>query len=241
MTAFLEMRRQLLFQLSCDHCYNFRVTVYVQLPKRRKLKAAAGAGTPKANKSQVRNRERTRRRRVRCRKCEPCTREDCRECHFCLDLKKYGGPQRMKKPCISRNCLAVRTHCLAQIPPGSSRLNTSCYLAHAFGIGKSRNETCRACRTARHNTLITTSATRSTHVQGHRKSRAQKTKLVDASTAAASSSAMLERARRDTLVKTRATRMTRRTCQDVMSQVEIGLLFLCIVTMHPLRHFIFVV
>jgi len=26
-------------------------------------------------------------------------------------MKKYGGPQRLKKPCVSRNCLAVRTMC----------------------------------------------------------------------------------------------------------------------------------
>jgi len=69
----------------------------------------SGGGTTKTNKTQTRVGERPRRRRVRCRKCEPCTREDCRECQFCLDLKKYGGPQRMKKPCVSRNCLAVRT------------------------------------------------------------------------------------------------------------------------------------
>ena len=48
-----------------------------------------------------------RHRRVRCKKCEPCTRDDCRECNFCKDMKKYGGPGRMKQSCISRQCLAV--------------------------------------------------------------------------------------------------------------------------------------
>ena len=48
-----------------------------------------------------------RHRRVRCKKCEPCTRADCRECNFCKDMKKYGGPGRMKQSCISRQCLAV--------------------------------------------------------------------------------------------------------------------------------------
>ena len=73
-----------------------------------------------------------------------------------------------------------------------------------FGIGKSRDETCHACRTARRDTLVTTSATRTTSVQGCRhnvdwgghvhltfsrscswdwcKSRTQKTKPVRAST-----------------------------------------------------------
>ena len=35
-----------------------------------------------------------------------------------------------------------------------------------FGVGKSRDEACRACRTARRDTLVTTSATRTTRVQG---------------------------------------------------------------------------
>ena len=48
-----------------------------------------------------------RRRRVRCKKCEPCTRTDCRLCSFCKDMKKYGGPGRMKQSCISRQCIRV--------------------------------------------------------------------------------------------------------------------------------------
>lgn len=48
-----------------------------------------------------------RRRRTRCKKCEPCTRQECAECHFCKDMKKFGGPGRMKQSCISRQCMAV--------------------------------------------------------------------------------------------------------------------------------------
>jgi len=51
-----------------------------------------------------------RRRRVRCKKCEPCTRTDCRLCSFCKDMKKYGGPGRMKQSCISRQCIRVSIH-----------------------------------------------------------------------------------------------------------------------------------
>lgn len=47
-----------------------------------------------------------RRRRTRCKKCEPCTRQECAECHFCKDMKKFGGPGRMKQSCISRQCMA---------------------------------------------------------------------------------------------------------------------------------------
>ncbi|KAH3886544.1 hypothetical protein DPMN_010555, partial [Dreissena polymorpha] len=47
----------------------------------------------------------SRRRRVRCKQCEPCTRDDCMECNFCKDMRKYGGPGTAKQSCISRQCL----------------------------------------------------------------------------------------------------------------------------------------
>ncbi|XP_056274859.1 LOW QUALITY PROTEIN: lysine (K)-specific demethylase 2Ba [Pseudoliparis swirei] len=47
-----------------------------------------------------------RRRRTRCRKCEACLRSECGECHFCKDMKKFGGPGRMKQSCIMRQCIA---------------------------------------------------------------------------------------------------------------------------------------
>ena len=103
-----------------------------------------------------------------------------------------------------------------------------------------QDDTCRACRAARRDTLVTTSATdatRTTRVQGSspqrglgwtylrltlfrscswdcRKSRAQKTKLVHASTTAYSSPAILEQARRNIHDK-RATRTTRPACRVV--------------------------
>lgn len=68
-----------------------------------------------------------RRRRTRCRKCEACVRSECGECHFCKDMKKFGGPGRMKQSCIMRQCIAVRyththTHLLRNKLPDS--LNT---------------------------------------------------------------------------------------------------------------------
>ncbi len=48
-----------------------------------------------------------RRRRTRCRKCDNCTSDDCRQCHYCKDMKKYGGPGRMKQSCVARQCLYV--------------------------------------------------------------------------------------------------------------------------------------
>lgn len=48
----------------------------------------------------------SRRRRTRCKKCDACVRSDCGECHFCKDMKKFGGPGRMKQSCIARQCTA---------------------------------------------------------------------------------------------------------------------------------------
>ncbi|XP_066467563.1 lysine-specific demethylase 2A isoform X4 [Tiliqua scincoides] len=49
-----------------------------------------------------------RRRRVRCRKCKACLQGECGMCHYCRDMKKFGGPGRMKQSCILRQCLAPR-------------------------------------------------------------------------------------------------------------------------------------
>lgn len=46
-----------------------------------------------------------RRRRTRCKKCEACTRQDCRECVFCQDMVKFGGSGRAKQTCLMRQCL----------------------------------------------------------------------------------------------------------------------------------------
>uniref|UniRef100_A0A8C8LVA7 [histone H3]-dimethyl-L-lysine(36) demethylase n=1 Tax=Oncorhynchus tshawytscha TaxID=74940 RepID=A0A8C8LVA7_ONCTS len=47
-----------------------------------------------------------RRRRVRCKRCAACQREECGECNFCRDMRRFGGPGRMKKGCMMRQCLA---------------------------------------------------------------------------------------------------------------------------------------
>ncbi|XP_076876010.1 lysine (K)-specific demethylase 2Bb isoform X2 [Brachyhypopomus gauderio] len=54
----------------------------------------------------VRGSSGSRRRRTRCRRCDACVREECGLCHFCRDMKKFGGPGRMKQSCILRQCTA---------------------------------------------------------------------------------------------------------------------------------------
>ncbi|CAB1337684.1 unnamed protein product [Coregonus sp. 'balchen'] len=46
------------------------------------------------------------RRSIRmCGACEPCRRtEDCALCDFCKDMKKFGGPQKIRQKCRLRQC-----------------------------------------------------------------------------------------------------------------------------------------
>ena len=43
-------------------------------------------------------------RRVRCKQCEGCLSEDCRECAYCRDMIKYGGRGTLKQSCVKRKC-----------------------------------------------------------------------------------------------------------------------------------------
>ncbi|XP_014854379.1 PREDICTED: lysine-specific demethylase 2A-like isoform X3 [Poecilia mexicana] len=47
-----------------------------------------------------------RRRRVRCKRCEACIRAECGDCNFCRDMKKFGGPGKLKQTCVLRQCLS---------------------------------------------------------------------------------------------------------------------------------------
>ena len=42
---------------------------------------------------------------MRCHRCEPCTRDDCGECKYCKDMKKFGGTGVSKQCCLSKQCL----------------------------------------------------------------------------------------------------------------------------------------
>lgn len=60
-----------------------------------------------------------RRRRTRCRRCRACVRTECGDCHFCRDMKKFGGPGRMKQSCLLRQCTAVSSAPSASDTPGA--------------------------------------------------------------------------------------------------------------------------
>jgi len=42
------------------------------------------------------------RKKIRCQKCHSCNIPDCLVCVHCRDMKKYGGPHKLKKSCKSR-------------------------------------------------------------------------------------------------------------------------------------------
>uniref|UniRef100_A0A8C6WZP8 Lysine (K)-specific demethylase 2Ba n=1 Tax=Neogobius melanostomus TaxID=47308 RepID=A0A8C6WZP8_9GOBI len=70
------------------------------------MAAVAASATPTVKLPSNRSTSGARRRRTRCRRCEACLRTECGECHFCKDMKKFGGPGRMKQSCIMRQCIA---------------------------------------------------------------------------------------------------------------------------------------
>uniref|UniRef100_A0A8C8MAG8 Lysine-specific demethylase 2B n=1 Tax=Oncorhynchus tshawytscha TaxID=74940 RepID=A0A8C8MAG8_ONCTS len=78
----------------------------LQLEIKPKPKMAASSPAAAVKLSASRSTSGARRRRTRCRKCEACLRTECGECHFCKDMKKFGGPGRMKQSCIMRQCIA---------------------------------------------------------------------------------------------------------------------------------------
>jgi len=43
--------------------------------------------------------------RMPCKICQACIAPDCTKCEFCVDMIRFGGPGRLRKPCQLRKCL----------------------------------------------------------------------------------------------------------------------------------------
>ena len=43
--------------------------------------------------------------RMPCKICQACIAPDCTKCEFCVDMIRFGGPGRLRKPCKLRKCL----------------------------------------------------------------------------------------------------------------------------------------
>ena len=76
-------------------------------PKRASFgKLRSTPRTRKQKASEFATLESKKKRGSRCRKCEGCLREDCGQCHYCLDKPKFGGPGKKKQRCALRTCSA---------------------------------------------------------------------------------------------------------------------------------------
>ncbi|XP_072222439.1 uncharacterized protein [Leuresthes tenuis] len=49
------------------------------------------------------------RRRKACGECAACLRNHCGACQFCRDMRRFGGPSKLKQKCVQRRCLVVNT------------------------------------------------------------------------------------------------------------------------------------
>uniref|UniRef100_A0A673YXW0 CXXC-type zinc finger protein 1 n=1 Tax=Salmo trutta TaxID=8032 RepID=A0A673YXW0_SALTR len=84
-------------------------------PKKSREKEAEGQREPERKferqnstpdyKSERRRGSKVKRSARMCGECEPCLRtEDCATCDFCKDMKKFGGPNKIRQKCRFRQC-----------------------------------------------------------------------------------------------------------------------------------------
>ena len=73
----------------------------------RKLQRTKGSIKKRLRSSVLIRSNIERRRRIRCRYCEPCIRDDCGECKYCKDMKKFGGQGISKQCCLRKQCINV--------------------------------------------------------------------------------------------------------------------------------------
>ena len=67
--------------------------------ERKRSPVKAGTNNIKNNNDKKMSYKNHRRRRVRCKTCEACIGGDCKNCVYCKDMTKYGGPGKMKQTC----------------------------------------------------------------------------------------------------------------------------------------------
>uniref|UniRef100_A0AAY4BSL5 [histone H3]-dimethyl-L-lysine(36) demethylase n=1 Tax=Denticeps clupeoides TaxID=299321 RepID=A0AAY4BSL5_9TELE len=99
-----DMRTLLLEHAQDNPKLSYTGTPIVQWPKRVRPRPALPP-TPRPSKRHS-SMSALRRRRVRCKSCAACVRPECGDCAFCRDMKKFGGPGRLKQTCVLRQCLA---------------------------------------------------------------------------------------------------------------------------------------
>jgi len=77
--------------------------------------------------SSIMDSDNKKRRRARCGNCTGCLNrdktQDCRQCRNCLDQKRYGGPGRLKKACVKRQCVVI-TQTTNDAAPSEAKVNS---------------------------------------------------------------------------------------------------------------------
>ncbi|XP_041953519.1 CXXC-type zinc finger protein 1a isoform X1 [Alosa alosa] len=71
----------------------------------RMVRQRGGGGSTPDFKMDRRRGSKVKRSARMCGECEPCRRtEDCAQCDFCKDMKKFGGPNKIRQKCRLRQC-----------------------------------------------------------------------------------------------------------------------------------------